>query len=113
MLVARRGAGTHLAGSWEFPGGKIEAQEPPAQAARRELREETGLVAGELEPVGVFVHDDPERSLRFHVFVAREPAGEVRIDGREWGWMSRAELAALEMPEANGPIVRALMERIG
>ena len=51
-LVTRRAEGRIFAGQWEFPGGKIEPGESPEQAAVRELREETGLVA---EPVGSWV----------------------------------------------------------
>ncbi len=55
LLVTRRAAGSHLEGAWEFPGGKVEAGEEPATAAGRELEEETGLVAGDLEPLLVLV----------------------------------------------------------
>jgi 8-oxo-dGTP diphosphatase len=112
FLVARRPGDVHLAGFWEFPGGKIEAGEEPAEAARRELDEETGLFAPSLEPLVVVVHDYVDRPLRFHVFLAREPRGEVRMDEeREWSWKSRDELEQLEMPEANRQMVRALRWR--
>jgi len=110
VLVARRADDRHLGGTWEFPGGKIEDGEEPEAAARRELREETGLTANDLEPLIVFVHDYPDRRLRFHAFVAREATGEP---GSEWTFMSSSELGKLEMPEANRAIVRALRWRLG
>ena len=114
FLVARRAAGLHLAGHWEFPGGKIEPGEQPAETARRELAEETGLVAGELEPLVVVVHDYAEAPLRFHVFVTRDPQGDVTMDaGREHVWLSLEELSKLEMPEANRQMLRALRWRLG
>jgi len=114
LLVTRRAAGSHLEGTWEFPGGKVEAGEAPAAAAGRELQEETGLVARDLEPLLVLVHEYPERSVRLHVFLSREPAGEVRLDGpREWAWKSLAELSQLEMPAANVRILSALRWRMG
>jgi len=113
LLIARRSGGNHLSGYWEFPGGKIEPGEAPADAARRELEEETGLVAASLEHLVVTVHDYAEAALRFHVFLARDPAGNVRMDGaREFVWLRYAELAELEMPEANTAIVRALRWRL-
>ena len=112
-LVARRPLGTHLAGLWEFPGGKVAPGEEPAEAARRELREETGLVAFTLEPLTLVVHDYIERPLRFHVFLCLEPRGDLQSEGaREWGWVEPAELEALDMPEANRAMLRALRWRL-
>ena len=110
LLVARRPGGVHLEGCWEFPGGKIRPGEDPETAARRELEEETGLRAGELEPLVIVVHDYAEMPLRFHVFLAREARGEPR---REWAWKSYAELKQLDMPEANRQMLRALRWRFG
>jgi len=113
VLVARRSAGTHLEGLWEFPGGKIAEGEEPAEAAQRELAEETGLEAGELEPLTVVVHEYPERTVRLHVFLARDLRGEVATDPpREWAWQTPEALAGLEMPEANVSILRALRWRV-
>jgi 8-oxo-dGTP diphosphatase len=112
FLVARRRGEVHLAGYWEFPGGKIEPGEEPSEAARRELEEETGLLALSLEPLVVVVHDYVDRPLRFHVFLSRESQGEVRLDEeREWGWKTRDALERLEMPEANRQMLRALRWR--
>jgi len=108
LLVAQRAGGTHLGGAWEFPGGKIRDGEAAAEAARRELLEETGLEARELEPLLVLVHDYPDRAVRLHCFVAREPVGDVEIAGREWAWRLREELDAAAMPAANASILRAL-----
>ncbi len=114
FLVARRAEGLHLAGTWEFPGGKIEPGERPVDAARRELAEETGLTDAELEPLVVVVHDYAEAPLRFHVFVARDPVGAVTMDAqREHAWLSLEELLSLEMPEANRQMLRALRWRVG
>jgi 8-oxo-dGTP diphosphatase len=113
VLVAERAAGQHLAGTWEFPGGKIEDGEDPADAAVRELREEAGLTAGSASPLLVFVHDYPDRRLRFHAFVVTGAAGEVSTDGdRSFSWVAPASLEDLPMPEANRAILRALRWRL-
>jgi 8-oxo-dGTP diphosphatase len=113
VLVTRRAAGSHLGGLWEFPGGKIGSGEEPSGGAARELTEETGLRGGRIEPLVVVAFDYPDRSVRLHVFLVRDPEGEVVIDGeREWRWADRATLESLEMPEANRPILRALAWRL-
>jgi len=113
VFVARRVEGSHLAGHWEFPGGRVAPGETPGVAARRELEEETGLRAEGLEPLVIVVHDYAEMPLRFHVFLAREPSGEVRIDRpREHDWLALADVLQLPMPEANRQMLRALRWRI-
>lgn len=114
VLVARRRADAeHLPGLWEFPGGKIEDGESPVDAARRELTEETGLVAGDIEALTTAVFDYPDRLLRFHVYLAPDPAGEPTIDGRRWEWRDPSALDPGDFPPANGPILRALAWRLG
>ncbi|MDX1388670.1 MAG: (deoxy)nucleoside triphosphate pyrophosphohydrolase [Acidobacteriota bacterium] len=108
VLVARRAPDQHLGGLWEFPGGKIRSGEDPSDAARRELREETGLDGGRIEPLVVVVHDYPDRSVRLHAFLIYDPDGAVSIDRRAWTWASSDRLAALEMPPANAAVLRAL-----
>lgn len=113
VLVAQRAAAQHLPETWEFPGGKIGADEEPAAAALRELYEETGLTATAAEPLLIFVHDYPDRRLRFHAFVVTGAAGEVATDGdRAFTWVAPSSLAELEMPEANRAILRALRWRL-
>ena len=113
ILVARRGSDAQLAGLWEFPGGKVDPGESPPEAARRELREETRLDGGAIEPLGLFVHEYPDRRVRLHAFIVREPEGTVETDGgREHAWHSLPELEELEMPEANAAILRALRWRV-
>ena len=59
VLIAQRPEGKRLAGKWEFPGGKVEADESPEAALVRELHEELGIVveAENLEPFWFLSHD--------------------------------------------------------
>lgn len=114
VLVAQRSEGDRFAGLWEFPGGKIGAGEDPEAAALRELEEETTLAGGRVEPLTVFHHAYADRNLRLHVFLVRDPAGEVATDGdRPWRWIAPEDLESVPMPEANRAILRALGWRIG
>jgi len=68
ILIQQRPETVHMAGLWEFPGGKVELHESPKMALRRELREELGI---ELIAARFFFNFDyqyPELLIRFHVF---------------------------------------------
>lgn len=113
VLVRKRGEGVHLSGLWEFPGGKIGGDEAPLTAARRELWEETGLNGGEYEPLVVHDFAYPEVSVRLYAFLVRDPEGEAqRLNDAGWTWVGLDELDRLPMPDANGPILKALRWRL-
>ena len=110
FLVTRRPEGVHLAGMWEFPGGKIAPTESHADALRREMREEldTDVDVGPL--VFETTHAYPERSvsLYFYRCVLRgEPQPRL---GQEMRWVRRSDLASLGFPPADEELIRMLRE---
>jgi A/G-specific adenine glycosylase len=107
-LVQRRAPGALLGGLWEFPGGKIEPGESPEAAARRELREETGLQVGALRSRGVVRHAYSHFTVELHVFEGRSDGG-VAVPGRAGRrWVRPAELQRLPIPKATEKIVERL-----
>jgi 8-oxo-dGTP diphosphatase len=109
VLLTQRTAGKHLAGTWEFPGGKCEAGEAPQDALRRELREELGIEAGSLEPLIAVPWNYREKSIFLDVYRVLEYAGQAH--GREaqaLQWVPLNELAQVDMPAADRPVVAAL-----
>ena len=113
VLVAWRSEGRIRGGCWEFPGGKLHQGEDPDRAARRELREETGLTAERWEPLIVFDHDDGRGPLRLHVYLAEDLGGEVHTIGDvPYRWCTPSDLHDSEMPPANQAILRALNWRV-
>ncbi len=105
-LVQRRPASGLLGGLWEFPGGKIEPDETPEAAARRELREETGARAGRLVPVGVVRHGYSHFTVELHVFRGRTLRGPDPSATRRWATLE--QISALPLPRATEKIVAAL-----
>ncbi len=108
FLLTLRPDGTHLAGHWEFPGGKCDAHETHAEALRRELHEELDIVAevGALEFAVTHVY--PERTVELHFYrcsYAGEPSGMMGQDVR---WVAREDLAALPFPEADVALIGRL-----
>ena len=109
VLIAQRPAGKHLAGCWEFPGGKIEAGETPRQGLARELEEELGITIDHPRPLMRLSHAYPTGEVLLDVWVVRRYRGEPRgLDGQALVWCSRRALAAAELLPADQPIVKAL-----
>lgn len=107
-LVLRRPSTGLLGGLWEFPGGKLEPGETPLTAARRELREETGLVTGPLEAMGVFHHQYSHFRVALHLFRSRSVRGTLRVRGRRHRWVGWAELRRLPLPRATLKMIPSL-----
>jgi mutator protein MutT len=109
VLIAQRPAGKHLAGAWEFPGGKLEAGEAPAEGLRRELREEIGVAIGPPRPLMRLTHRYPYGEVLLDVWVVRRYRGRPRgLDGQALRWCDRAALAAADLLPADRPILAAL-----
>ena len=108
FLVGPRPPGVPLAGLWEFPGGKVEADEAPEAAAVRECREETGLDVEIVSPyprnTEAYLHD----TVDLHFFACR-PANAEQVPREPFLWVPRAELAQLEFPAGNRELLRLLL----
>ena len=110
FLVTRRQDGVHLAGYWEFPGGKCDAGETHAACLARELREELDAAATIGDEIFTTTHAYPDRHVELH-FLRCELEGEARPQlGQEMRWVPRAELATLEFPPADAELIRLLGE---
>lgn len=110
-LMHRRPAGKHHAGLWEFPGGKVEPGETPANALVREIGEELGIVLadGDLTPAGFAQNDGAEGQLPIVIllYTCRTWAGTPDpLEGGAIAWFSPDEAAALDKP----PLDHLLLE---
>lgn len=111
VLLARRPPGKSMAGLWEFPGGKIEAQESPERALVRELYEELSIEVDprDLEPITFASHAYETFHLLMPVFGCRRWSGVLNPrEGQAVAWATAAQLGDYAMPPADAPLIPAL-----
>ena len=109
VLIAQRPAGKHMAGGWEFPGGKLEAGEERFAGLQRELREELGVEAHSGEPLICYDHDYPDRRVRLDLWLVTRFSGEPQsFDGQELQWVELKDLDKAGLLEADKPMIPAL-----
>ena len=109
VLLAQRPPGKHLAGLWEFPGGKLEAGEAPADGLVRELHEELGVEATIDESLIHVPWRYGERRLLLDARVVRRWQGEpASLDGQALQWCEPADVDMNLLAPADRHILRAL-----
>ena len=113
VLIAKRPEGKHMAGLWEFPGGKVHADETPETALVRELHEELGIDTREscLAPFAFASHDYDDFHLLMPLFVCRVWKGiPTPKEGQAVKWVRPTRLGDYPMPPADGPLVALLRD---
>jgi 8-oxo-dGTP diphosphatase len=114
VLIAERPAGKHMAGSWEFPGGKLLAGESPIAGLRRELAEELGVVVEDARPFWEHRHRYPDRIVRLDVWWVERFSGQAESrEGQKLRWCDAAELSAATMLPADAPLVARVIAELG
>jgi len=109
VLLARRPTGRHMAGLWEFPGGKVHDGEAPAAALARELAEELDVCARIGEPITFAVHEEPGLRILLLFYEATLETGSPRPrEGQEIAWVPPAELPLYPTPPADAELVARL-----
>ena len=109
VCISKRPNGKHLAGLWEFPGGKIEQNESESSALIREFYEELGVTITESSGLMNIGFDYPEKRVELKVRIARVFTGvPYGREGQEVKWIGKEALDAYEFPEANQRILSAL-----
>jgi 8-oxo-dGTP diphosphatase len=108
FLMTRRLEGAHLAGKWEFPGGKCEPGESHGVCLARELSEELDVRCQIGEELFSVEHAYPERTVRLHFHRATLLGDPSPQQGQEMRWVARGELRSLDLPEADQGLVDLL-----
>ena len=113
VLLAQRPKGKSMAGLWEFPGGKVHADETPEAALIRELEEELGIdvEASCLAPFTFASHAYSDFHLLMPLYVCRKWSGIATArEAQQLKWVRPARLGDYELPPADKPLVAMLRE---
>jgi 8-oxo-dGTP diphosphatase len=116
VLLSQRPIGKALEGLWEFPGGKIDANERPEDALIRELKEELGIEVKPacLAPLTFASHSYDDFHLLMPLYVCRRWEGFVEpLDGQALKWVRPKDLRAYPMPPADEPLIPHLEDLLG
>lgn len=109
VLLSRRPEHVHQGGKWEFPGGKLETAEEVVHALVRELQEELDITPTSYRPLIRVHHSYTDLSVLLDVWLVDDFSGLPRgREGQLVEWKSFLSLSALDFPEANIPIVKAV-----
>ncbi|PYN35213.1 MAG: 8-oxo-dGTP diphosphatase MutT [Candidatus Rokuibacteriota bacterium] len=111
-LITQRRRGSHLAGLWEFPGGKQEAGESPRACLRRELVEELAGNFSVGEKFDTISWDYPDRTVILHFFRCRLESGTIEPrESQTMAWVAPERLGEFAFPPADREVVARLTSR--
>ncbi len=108
-LITRRRRGSHLAGLWEFPGGKREAEESLEACLRRELGEELSAAFSVGEKVETVRWEYPDRTIVLHFYRCRLESGTIEPrEEQAMAWVEATRLVDYDFPPADRELIRRL-----
>lgn len=111
VLLALRQLHQHQGGLWEFPGGKVEADESNYDALLREVKEELAVTIQAAKPLIKIAHDYSEQSVILDVWTVSEFTGTPQgQEGQTLRWCSITDLVVDDFPAANVAIINALRQ---
>ena len=109
ILIARRPLGDKLAGKWEFPGGKIEAEETPKECLKREIKEELNIEISVGDFFAESIYEYPNRTIQLKAYWCTWLSGEIELDSHDAiEWVEIASLGDYDFAPADLPFVDKL-----
>jgi 8-oxo-dGTP diphosphatase len=110
-LITQRRKGSHLAGLWEFPGGKREADESLEEALRRELAEELSARFAVGQRVETVRWEYPERTIVIHFYRCRLESGTIEPrEDQAMAWVAPDRLSDFDFPPADRDVIARLRD---
>lgn len=112
VLAAQRSATMNLPHKWEFPGGKIRAEESPEECLRREIAEELDVKIAVRKPLPTSTHAYPTITVTLYPFVCAVVAGEIKLhEHAAVTWLPPEKLHELDWAEADLPVLASYCQQ--
>ena len=111
ILVCSRPAGKHMAGKWEFPGGKIEPGETAEACIRREIREELGMEIAVGPVLTAMEHDYGVKYVRVTFFLAVSDDAPSAKDHQEFRWVMPDMIDSVDFLDADRPVSAEIQKK--
>jgi mutator protein MutT len=113
ILIARRKDGKHLAGFWEFPGGKIEKGESPESCLKRELFEELNIKVSIDSFFMDSIHNYDEKTILLKSYKCKATSKDFSLNDHDKAlWIKTSELTDYKFAPADTPFVNALLNEV-
>ena len=113
VLITKRPEGKHLAGLWEFPGGKQESGETLEACLEREMKEELGIEVRVGKHLHTVHHEYEDRRVSLHLFLCTHLEGDLKpLDFQEIKWVSHEDLPQYRFPSPDLKIIESLRDSI-
>ena len=113
VLVTTRPPGQEMSGRWEFPGGKIESGESPAECLKREIKEELDLDIRIFDTMFISEYEYPGKKVHIRFMRCCAVSGTAQptpLEGQEWAWIKRNALPEIELLPADKPFADFLAD---
>nr|MBN5935274.1 8-oxo-dGTP diphosphatase MutT [Legionella anisa] len=114
ILITQRPFHLPHGGFWEFPGGKLEVNEPPEAALIREIKEEIGIEVQHYKLLGEVKHQYSDKSVKLIIFLVSQYIGEpLCLEGQlAMKWVYQHELISEHFPEANREVIAMVQNHL-
>lgn len=110
LLITKRPEGSHLAGLWEFPGGKQEGDESLVECLKREIKEELGMDIRAEKPLISVQHEYDTKIITLHLFNCAKIKGRPQaLDSQEIRWVVPKDLKKYSFPPPDLKIIETLI----
>ena len=110
LLITQRQKHQHLAGYWEFPGGKVENGETNLSALKRESLEELNHAITSALQILKIQHHYPSVSVElivYHEVINQSSMQLIKaLENQPMKWVKKSELMHYKLPEANSAILK-------